>query len=834
MADRAFATDTDRPTTSRSPTHPGRSQNRPQRSQRVTRSQSRDISDSDIERKKRYQRGPKPTELNGGDRSATQRQPQRGKSKAHNGANALQDLPEMEESSQVSYPELPRQNTANTERAPGAVRRQSGQVPKSPGAASTFSGTTARISGSGQELSGGSAEDMTDALEDLLDASNKVLGLLVPREVSETSVQDVKGRLLDSKSKETKQLQRYTPNFQAQRVVYGDDRFINAPVIVRTVLGVSNIEDVRPGPRRMDPILYRANLASLTAFLMAPSSKNIEDATDELDKLFPKPFLQRFVAKASVGDIADGSALILVTFELAVEIRTRCFIDRAEHLVNEPGFDPDALLQQIFYRDSNTLDGWTVPGMRPEEIQYNKDFKMLIINRLDQLRKTFSEIESPFIDLEGLEKAFSRARLTAALIQWTQLRLREIELQLQSFGGAAGIVQAIRTTTTGGGQIALGTMDEDLSHSNSAHGVVLNFQQASDPDQLKIPEATNQPKGGIDPTNFTFNSPMARPIAVARLKERRASSRSAKAPVDSAPLTTTGPILAIGAPVTSQTPLTKELPSGTPPSWQPPVTEEEEHFAVNRPDLRIQARRFIERRQILEAESNKENLPLQPEPSQIPPSQPSEQARTQSKKGRFLDHQENAERMDWNTQESNSSFTRHSQQPTVDDLRIKRRGEEDNSSSDDDFQEDTRQITQPRRSGLTKKNSQSDAALRPAAKRPRRLQGRLEATESSDLEEAVETHNNDNAPVPSQAERYRVVNAYAKQQIATLPKKPQVRTPWSPEETDRLLELIDQHGLSWTRLKSMDKVHENGPLLGTRDQVALKDKARNIKFDFLK
>lgn len=415
----------------------------------------------------------------------------------------LVDLPEMEESSQVSYPELPQRDTTDTERAPDVARRQSGQFPKSPDAASTFSGTTARISGSGQELSGGSAEDMTDALEDLFDASNKILGLLVPRKVSETSVQAVKGRLLDLKSKETKQLQRYTPNFQAQRVVYGDDRFINVPVVVRTILDLSKVEDVRPGPWRMDPILYRANLASLMTSFVAQSDKNVEHATDELDKLFPRPFLQRLVAKSAVGDSPDGSALLPVTFELAVEIRTRCFIDRAKHLINEPGFDPDALLQQIFYRDSNTLDGWPVPRLRSEEVHQNKDFKTLIIHRLDQLRKTFSETEPPFIDLESLEKDFSRARFTTALIQWSQLRLREIELQLQSFGGAAGIVEAIRSTATGGGRIALGTVDEDLSHSNSAHGVVLNTQQASDPDQLRIPKTTNQPKGGIDPTNFT-------------------------------------------------------------------------------------------------------------------------------------------------------------------------------------------------------------------------------------------------------------------------------------------------------------------------------------------
>ena len=63
-------------------------------------------------------------------------------------------------------------------------------------------------------------------------------------------------------------------------------------------------------------------------------------------------------------------------------------------------------------------------------------------------------------------------------------------------------------------------------------------------------------------------------------------------------------------------------------------------------------------------------------------------------------------------------------------------------------------------------------------------------------------------------------------------KPPQVRKGWTDEETQRLLELIIEFGTSWALLKSED--FAAGNILESRDQVALKDKARNMKMDYLK
>lgn len=80
------------------------------------------------------------------------------------------------------------------------------------------------------------------------------------------------------------------------------------------------------------------------------------------------------------------------------------------------------------------------------------------------------------------------------------------------------------------------------------------------------------------------------------------------------------------------------------------------------------------------------------------------------------------------------------------------------------------------------------------------------------------------------APTFREVNAHAKYAVARITQKSrttQKRIPWSEADTDKFIKLIGEHGCSWADL------HRRGEF-GHRDQVALKDKARNLKVAFLK
>ena len=85
-------------------------------------------------------------------------------------------------------------------------------------------------------------------------------------------------------------------------------------------------------------------------------------------------------------------------------------------------------------------------------------------------------------------------------------------------------------------------------------------------------------------------------------------------------------------------------------------------------------------------------------------------------------------------------------------------------------------------------------------------------------------------PPPTQADVHREANEAARERVAMQPKKVQTRTPWSAEETSVFIDLVNEYGPKYALLQKMDK----NSVLHHRDQVALKDKAQNVKMDFLK
>lgn len=76
-------------------------------------------------------------------------------------------------------------------------------------------------------------------------------------------------------------------------------------------------------------------------------------------------------------------------------------------------------------------------------------------------------------------------------------------------------------------------------------------------------------------------------------------------------------------------------------------------------------------------------------------------------------------------------------------------------------------------------------------------------------------------------ERIRYLAATNRQRA--IAKRTKERTAWSEEEEKKLVELIGLYGCRWSLIE-----HEASELFAKRGQVALKDKARNIKFALLK
>lgn len=81
------------------------------------------------------------------------------------------------------------------------------------------------------------------------------------------------------------------------------------------------------------------------------------------------------------------------------------------------------------------------------------------------------------------------------------------------------------------------------------------------------------------------------------------------------------------------------------------------------------------------------------------------------------------------------------------------------------------------------------------------------------------------------AANYRSTQNQAKAKVARTINKRQTRVKWTEAEIEALIDYVEEHDTQWAEIKRIDGV--NG-ILADRDQVGLKDKARNMLMDWLK
>lgn len=207
----------------------------------------------------------------------------------------------------------------------------------------------------------------------------------------------------------------------------------------------------------------------------------------------------------------------------------------------------------------------------------------------------------------------------------------------------------------------------------------------------------------------------------------------------------------------------------------------------------------------------------------------------------FIDPQEEAERIDFDeeTQERQSQQVASRRPGPI--SRGKRPApvevdEDEDVSQDEGFQTDPRDIgNRTQRRPPMSVAPQSDARpnqpsppkrARIASQRTRTSKARTPRGHSpeSDSQE-------DNDPVSTNHTRVKAM-AQRNVALARIGAEPRKRKPWTGKEEAQLQSLIADYGTSWAELKKMDEA--DGNLLADRDQVALKDKARNMKMAFLK
>ncbi|MCJ1381987.1 hypothetical protein MMC17_005099 [Xylographa soralifera] len=826
MAGRAGMRSSSRRTTPQSPPQARQPAAKAQQSKRTTRSQSRDISDGEpavltIRRATRRAS----TESNGS---------RDGRMKTISGrAKPQQDLSVVIEAIGATESDAEDGNfgvveVRSNDRSGRAI------VNRSPGSLSAISGTTARTSHSAQELADLDAAEMVDALPDLADASDKILNLLLPEELSDESIEAIAEPLRDPTRRLTRKLARLTGSFEPTKKVYGNEPYINVSIAIRGTLAVRRSKQVGFGPWRPDAIFYKANIAQLMASLFSLSAQSMRPWAEKMERDFPAPFLSHLSKPQPQIELPGVSYLLEETLEAAFSIRMQLFLSLLRQHYREDNFDPDVLLSDVFYASPNSIKGWDIDGLRSKEL--TRRHRKMIAERLGVIQEIFNEQE--VLDVEALDSKYPWSKCVAHLMRWAESRKEELEAQLVLVGGVERVHSALTAEIARRADLPIdnaGTEGGDDSPLN----IQLDFQPSelsqypSDrPEQL--PSAVKQSAKSTPKINPGFD----RPSAIDLVKRKLAASKILQS--DMSPQTvklqsnknirqisaTAGPSNPCSTPIIKS--IGKRPPASAPAKFttdvvlqseasddfQPQMDDNEPEIDPLPRDERIDS--IIQTFNKSVDEEDKENRPQNSTTSTAP-----------GKHRLFIDRQPNAEKISFESQ-AEASLT-HASNVTSKRSRQNESDEEEqvsDPSEDEGFQQDSRPILP--KSSLSKRHVSASAPKSPAKRVRLEADRERTASEDPDIQAAVLQAN---APPPmSTSQIYRVAQTESRKVTALHnPKRVQKRKAWTDEETEVFINLIGEYGISWSLLKAMDQDN----VLAYRDQVALKDKARNMKVDFL-
>ena len=797
------------------------------------------------------------------------------------------DLSLIAEGAEVVYPDLEEaDNGGKGMDDDAAVQNQLRRETKSPRTVSSISGTTVRTSHSAQELNDSDPEGMLDALPDLLGAANKILNLLAPRNAHPSYIIKSHKDLQDPGSRATRNLQRLKGTFWLQRGLYGSEHYVNHPLALRALLKVRHFNEVGSGPWRPDGVLQTANLTTL-AMTILPAQKHDPSAQHALEKLgrdFPTPFLHGFEVTPTGSNASMGNSTMLEnTFAMALEVRTQFFIMLLSRHMDLPNFDPDTVLKQVFFKSENAVKGWDTPGLRAEELSMQQ--VKVIKDHVRVIRDTFPEdsqaLESgQFVDLDRLNAMFPWYTFRAKIASWCRMRQDEIEGQLEYQGGLENIVQALgdeikrRETfltlnaqgegTDGDGRSDLVQLHDEPppepSEATSDHSELPNRAPLGAGRSKKLRVRYDEPQTLMDlsvkhkdPHSSTGDDTMLTCFchsfnsssAIAHLKQR-IELHSNPATQQELPKVATKPLFTSTQPHTpgNRRTITSRLASTAPAKitndmqlreqmddeWRQQDFDDVGGEPLLNQHPYAEQRLQLANRQLFDRENNKENIETHPTAT-VPVN----------KKHMFIDRQTDAERISFDDSQQSG------QQALATKLRSSRKrdlvedavyvdeesedeGEISDPSEDEGFEKDGRVHDIRRRRNATP--VKKPRALAKTVRRPGKRIRDEEDEEEEEIRAAVDQHNRVNAPRPSQAQIYKRAKDQAKLFSATKLRPVQKRNAWSVEETEALLGYIETIGTSYARILKTDETH--GEVLQSRDQVALKDKARNMKMDFLK
>jgi len=328
------------------------------------------------------------------------------------------------------------------------------KILQSPGAMSNLSGTTALTNQSSQKMADLDTGMIVEHLPDLSREAFQLLELLAPSNSSTIDINTVVKELQVPGSGRGKRLRLREKTFDSTKENYTTDLFINPVLILQKIF---NEDEPESGIFRPDLALYSANTATLVKELLVAQRDNPStmELLQNLDDEFPSPFISGFQSEPQFG----SSALLQATVDLALELRTQTTIAMLKAYRDETNYDPDQLLAQIFYEPPEQRDeslslyedslangqfrriaSIDVKAFALSEKGSQDELSADIRQRVELIREAFrledeAIEEGDYVDFDQLNDHFSWTLFLGNVVQWSQLRMEEINKSIEKQGG---------------------------------------------------------------------------------------------------------------------------------------------------------------------------------------------------------------------------------------------------------------------------------------------------------------------------------------------------------------------------------------------------------------
>ncbi|EEP75580.1 predicted protein [Uncinocarpus reesii 1704] len=523
---------------------------------------------------------------------------------------------------------------------------------------------------------------------------------------------------------------------------------------------------------RPDGIYQKANLAQLTLDIIYFCNGTTPDSPlDVIDSLFPAPFISLDSREHGLSDEASARKI----FEMGLAIRTqRCILTMHEA---PKATNSEMILRDIFNAScaDTALRGWEMGGLQDEMGDLPDRFHDQVQKRIEKIREALRKDTSIPVDFTTLKTAFPWSEFVVQLAAWVRETTAQINNRLR----------------------------EQEDHITAIAKLRQGLESRMGTESLR-------------PTPALAASPGS---SVHFWREaRQASQRTVTPAVRASPETDN-----------QQLPLQPEPPPPLPPA------------APQRNFISITSIRHLQKLRERTCAAVSPGLPRRSlsqshERGSVRTAGPAETSNKGdeqtsalvdidstpvSSRRTFLNRQANAERV---------SPIRYTQdgadlEPDMENTRKRRRAEE-NESEESAFEDrpgvynDTPRPSKRRRVDPRATTTQASSA--PSPRVPRRSQ-----SVTAEAASAPALHRQRPEGVRSRE------NAVRRLLNPTLPGAPRVRLAWTAQESRQLVRLVRKYGPSWVAIKSADDEEEE-PKLANRGQVQLKDRARQMVFDWLR